>query len=214
MKALFYSILILVSFIQCKQPLAQINDVEYLQEIEGHRVKYLEDFARDPYAPLDSSDISGVHFFEPDPEYVCNCSFERLAKPKPFKMATYAGTVKDYIIYANLNCPIKGESYQLELYRSLKAMSMPMYRNLAFLPFRDLTNAESTYGGGRYIDVKLDTAQSDFIIIDFNKTYNPYCAYSDGYFCPIPPIANHLQIEINAGEKMYTGPRKQRKTDR
>jgi uncharacterized protein (DUF1684 family) len=203
-----------ILLIQCKSKEAPVDLSDYANEIKEHRTKYLEDFINDPYAPLDSNDIRGVHFFEPDPAYVCKCSFKKLDQPQAFKMATYAGTVKDYIIYANLDCPINGENHELELYRSLRAMSMPMYRNLAFLPFRDLTNGESTYGGGRYIDVKLDTLDSDFITIDFNKTYNPYCAYSDGYFCPIPPIANHLEIAIKAGEKNYTGTRKQRKTDR
>ena len=69
-----------------------------------------------------------------------------------------------------------------------------------FLPFTDNTNGVETYGGGRYIDLKIPAGNT--INIDFNKAYNPYCAYSDKYSCPIPPPENHLDIEIKAGIKL------------
>jgi uncharacterized protein (DUF1684 family) len=79
---------------------------------------------------------------------------------------------------------------------------MPQYKDYLYLPFKDFTNGESTYGGGRYLDFKMsDIQENQTIIIDFNKAYNPYCAYSDGYSCPIPPSENHLQVFIEAGEK-------------
>jgi len=74
-----------------------------------------------------------------------------------------------------------------------------------FLPFKDFTNNESTYGGGRYINF-LDTDIKDGKIeIDFNKSYNPWCAYSDGFNCPIPPKENHIETEVTAGEKNFKG---------
>jgi uncharacterized protein (DUF1684 family) len=74
------------------------------------------------------------------------------------------------------------------------------------LAFTDLTNGEDTYGGGRYIDLYISDIAEGHITIDFNKAYNPYCAYSDGYNCPIPPASNSINLEIKAGEKMYKGP--------
>jgi uncharacterized protein (DUF1684 family) len=72
-----------------------------------------------------------------------------------------------------------------------------------FIPFNDLTNYEETYGGGRYLDVSTTDIVNGKMVVDFNKSYNPYCAYSDGYNCPIPPDANKLQVTIKAGEKNY-----------
>ena len=65
----------------------------------------------------------------------------------------------------------------------------------------DKTNGKESYGGGRYLD--LEIPEDKIIILDFNKAYNPYCAYSDRYSCPIPPIENHLDVAINAGFKAF-----------
>ena len=70
-----------------------------------------------------------------------------------------------------------------------------------FLPFTDAGNGDESYGGGRYIELRIP--EKDTIIIDFNKAYNPYCAYNHKYSCPIPPIENNIPIEIKAGVKKY-----------
>ncbi len=76
------------------------------------------------------------------------------------------------------------------------------FENYLFLPFTDLTNGNGTYGGGRYID--LEIPKGDTMVIDFNKSYNPYCAYNGKYSCPIPPKENDLNIAIKAGVKNYS----------
>ena len=83
---------------------------------------------------------------------------------------------------------------------------MPQYRDYLFIPFKDLTNEDATYGGGRYIDAKTTDITSGEMILDFNKSYNPYCAFSDAYSCPIPPDENHLNIKIEAGEQEFAKP--------
>jgi len=80
-------------------------------------------------------------------------------------------------------------------------MTHPIYKNHIFIPFTDLTNGEETYGGGRYIDATIPKGKS--ITLDFNYSYNPYCHYTEGYNCPIPPKENFLDIKIKAGEKIW-----------
>ena len=82
-------------------------------------------------------------------------------------------------------------------------MSSPSYNNELFLPFNDLSNGKESYGGGRYMNVKIPEAGADTLILDFNQTYNPYCAYNKKYSCPIPPRENNLDIEISAGIKNF-----------
>ncbi len=72
-----------------------------------------------------------------------------------------------------------------------------------FLPFKDDTNGETTYGGGRYLNLSISTLEEEGCYVDFNKGYNPWCAYRDGFNCPIPPAANHLQFEVKAGERGF-----------
>jgi uncharacterized protein (DUF1684 family) len=76
------------------------------------------------------------------------------------------------------------------------------YRGTLFLAFADATSANETYGAGRYLDVKKIPGASS-IILDFNQSYNPYCAYSEKYSCPFPPRENVLKIAVRAGEKKY-----------
>jgi uncharacterized protein (DUF1684 family) len=76
------------------------------------------------------------------------------------------------------------------------------YVDYLFLPFSDATNGNETYSGGRYIDLRIPT--SDSVLIDFNKAYNPYCAYNPKYSCPIVPKQNRLPIPVRAGVKAFT----------
>jgi uncharacterized protein (DUF1684 family) len=123
-------------------------------------------------------------------------------------MPTYSGVTRTYIKYATAQCKYKKNTIQLQLYKNIHPPINPLYKNNIFLPFKDLSNGDTTYGGGKYINL-LDTDIKDGKIdIDFNKAYNPWCAYSDGYNCPIPPRENNLQYNITAGEKIYKGEHK------
>jgi len=72
-----------------------------------------------------------------------------------------------------------------------------------FLPFNDYTNYETTYGGGRYIDIQVGDIADNKVLLDFNKSYNPYCAYADGFSCPIPPSENYVHTHVLAGERVF-----------
>jgi hypothetical protein len=78
------------------------------------------------------------------------------------------------------------------------------YKNYLFIPFTDVTNGTDTYEGGRYIDISTSDIRDNKLTLDFNKAYNPYCCYTNGYNCPIPPKENELTIAVNAGEMKYT----------
>ena len=86
-------------------------------------------------------------------------------------------------------------------------MSTAQYRDHLFIPFTDATSGEETYESGRYIDLEIKDIKGDRVLLDFNRAYNPYCAYVTGKFnCPIPPIENRLKIAIPAGEKSFSKP--------
>lgn len=180
----------------------------YATTIEAHRAKYKADFISDSHSPLKEADLKDLHFFAADSSYKINASVKLLTGQKVFKMPTYDGTSKEFIRYAQLSFTLKGKVLKMTLYKNLALAMNPAYKDYLFLPFTDQTNNQQTYGGGRYMDLKTSDIQNDQLIIDFNKAYNPYCAYSDGYRCPIPPEENDLEIAITAGEKLYTGKKK------
>lgn len=200
------AIIIILTIVACSQKQqVTIDPFAYSESIKEHRVDYLADFLKDPRAPLDSTDLVDIHFFDVDINYRCVCELEKYEQMQPFAMSTYAGTVQDYLKIGTASCTINKTSFSLALYQNVKMLRMPMYRNRYFIPFRDITNGETTYGGGRYIDLQADSVDKGQVVIDFNKSYNPWCAYSDGYACPIPPVENHLDLSIEAGEALYTG---------
>jgi hypothetical protein len=92
---------------------------------------------------------------------------------------------------------------QLHAYQSIHWGKTEQYKDMLFIPFTDNTNNKTTYGGGRYIDLDIKEINAGKIVLDFNKCYNPYCAFADGYSCPIPPRENSLNIDIKAGEKLF-----------
>jgi hypothetical protein len=122
---------------------------------------------------------------------------------KPFEVPTSSGQTATYTKFGELKFEIDGKSYKLAVYQSLSAKRMPQYRDYLFIPFKDLTNGKESYGGGRYLDLRMKEIEGDKIYLDFNKAYNPYCAFSTGYSCPIPPKENHLKVAIEAGEKNF-----------
>lgn len=181
------------------------NNPSFKKEVQKHRKHYKKEFLKDTRSPLQKQDLKYLRFFDADPAYRVECSFERTEDAQAFEMATYSGMTKPYRKYGTLTFSLKGQTHQLAVYQSLRLMQIPAYRDHLFIPFKDASNGDETYGGGRYIDISLNDIQDGKLILDFNKAYNPWCAYSDGYNCPIPPLENHLPVSIPAGEAQYAG---------
>jgi uncharacterized protein (DUF1684 family) len=106
------------------------------------------------------------------------------------------GTTEEYLNYGTLSFELDGETQQLTL---LKAFDQ---ENVFFLGFYDLTNGKGTYEGGRYVEPELLDYQT--FLIDFNMAYNPYCAYTHDYSCPLPPPENRITQKVEAGEKSFS----------
>ncbi|RRB05009.1 DUF1684 domain-containing protein [Larkinella rosea] len=183
--------------------LSGFSQSNYSRQIAAHREEYKAEFLKSAKSPLKKEDLKNLHFFEPDSNYRVEAAVQRTPAAEPFELPTYDGQKKTYVSYAVLTFQLNGKPHQLTLYRSLQLARLPQYRDYLFLPFKDATNGHETYGGGRYLDLRLGDLKDGKVQIDFNKAYNPYCAYSDGYACPIPPRENHLTVEMKAGEKNY-----------
>jgi uncharacterized protein (DUF1684 family) len=105
------------------------------------------------------------------------------------------------VVYGIARFELHGQYFELEIYQNQELMLKEGYEDYLFLPFLDETNGNGTYSGGRYIDLSIP--DGDTIIIDFNKAYNPYCAYNKKYSCPIVPRVNQLNTAVNAGVKEF-----------
>lgn len=184
---------------------------EYIQGILQHRDEYKLDFLKDKNSPLEAGDLENLDFYGINEDLCLKCSFEILKEPKMINMPTYSGKQKVFQKYVKFNCPLYDGMIYFYGYRNTKTMNIPGYKNQIFVPYKDKTNGDTTYGGGRYVDVDMvkDNVKGK-ILVDLNKSYNPWCCYSDGYNCPIPPSENKQIITVRAGEKMYKGEHKVR----
>lgn len=140
-----------------------------------------------------------LNYFEPDLKYKISADLAPIESKKVVVLPTSDGKEKKYLEYAFAEFKLEGKKTNLLI---LEIMDSGPYRGTLFLAFADDTSTKETYGAGRYIDLKKVPGATS-ITLDFNKAYNPYCAYSDDFSCPFPPKENILPIEIRAGEKSY-----------
>jgi hypothetical protein len=187
--------------------LVQAQELGYTAQIEAHRNEYRAEFLKTPNAPLKTEKaLAALRFYAPDSAYRVTARFERTTDAEPFPMPTTSGQTKTYVAYGYLHFTLRGQPQRLTVYRNLDLARLPQYRDYLFIPFRDGTSGKTTYGGGRYLDLRTGELRNESATLDFNKAYNPYCAYADGFACPIPPRENTLKVPVEAGEQTYAAP--------
>lgn len=172
-------------------------------QIAEFRKGYMDDFLKDPRSPLKQEDLQFLRFYDADSTYRVTAKAELLTNQPVFVIPAFDGVGKQYVRYAQLSFTLKGKPVQLTIYKSIALSQNPAFSNYLFLPFTDATNGSETYGGGRYIDLTTKDIKNGSIVIDFNKAYNPYCAFSSGYSCPKPPDENRVDLAVEAGEKNF-----------
>lgn len=186
---------------------------DYATSIQTFRKQQQEALTKTPRGPLRDGQTTQLKYYEPNISYKVEATLDPLFGEKAFQMPTFDGSSNSYIRYAILTFPISGVKQKLIAYQSATLLKDPKYTNYLFVPFKDETNGTASYEGGRYLELDASAIKNGKVIVDFNKAYNPYCAYSNGYRCPIPPHENHLEIPIFAGEQKYKGNKNDRIVD-
>jgi len=171
--------------------------LEKAAKYQNELVAFYQDSEQTPLNDEEKIAFKGISFFDLDEKYIVTAELELLKKQKPFLMPSTGKIKQKYKKYGILRFEIDGKKLQLIVYQNIALSKKKGYERHLFLPFYDLTNGDTTYGGGRYLDVIIP--ENKQMIIDFNQAYNPYCAYSARYSCPITPSENFLDLEINAG---------------
>lgn len=145
-----------------------------------------------------------LRFYPIQEKYKVTASFKPAENMEWFTMETSGTMKKVYRVYGTVTFTINDTVNTLQVLQAQQLLTSNEYKDYLFLPFTDKTTGQDTYEVGRYIDLKITDIKNDKVVIDFNKNYNPYCAYVSGkYNCPIPPKANDLTVAITAGEKKY-----------
>jgi uncharacterized protein len=163
------------------------------------RDAFFENHQRSPLFPQDKKQFKGLKYYPFDPQYVFSGQIERFVfhinNPKYYAtFLTNKGTNKRYLTYGKFRFTLDKKQYTIEIYKSILSDTL-------FIPFKDKTNEKETYEGGRYIDAEILPEYK--MVLDFNKAYNPSCAYNEKFVCVLPPRENMLDIEIRAGEENF-----------
>ena len=171
---------------------------EYIARIATIRAEKDVFFKYNSESPFanDSENFKGLNYYQPDPDYKVNARLSLSDKKEIITLSTNDSLTKAYKTFGIAEFELGGKTNHL--------LILEMYEPLdgkLFLAFADQTSAEDTYGAGRYLDVEY--SGDNFLTLDFNLAYNPYCAYAEGYSCPFPPPDNLLETPIKAGEKIY-----------
>jgi uncharacterized protein (DUF1684 family) len=175
---------------------AYIKQIEKEREDKDH---FMKTASESPFGEK-KSEMKGLNYFPVNADYKIIATLTPIEKKDVVVLTTSDGKDQHYLTYAYAEFDLANRSNKLLI---LEVMESGPFRGTLFLAFGDETSARETYGAGRYLDVKKVPGSST-ITLDFNLAYNPYCAYSDGFSCPLPPKENLLSIAINAGEKTYS----------
>jgi uncharacterized protein len=174
-----------------------VND--YRDSINQRRQDKENYMRNDPDSPFRTrgAHFDSLRYFHIDPDFKITAGLKLFPLQEKIRLPMNDGTVEYFIKYASVDFSINGQPQQLILYKSVSDTPS----NIFFLPFFDETSSIDTYGGGRFLDPEYNEGTE--ITLDFNLAYNPYCAYVDGYVCPLPPPENKISVAVTAGEKNY-----------
>lgn len=193
-------VLLLISSCNSQDKRPIMGETEYQQELNAS----YKDASKSPLKTKDLKNFKGLDFFKVDTTFIVTAKLTKTENAPVFEMATTTDRKPLYKEYGILNFTLKGKKCQLTIYQSQDDLRDEKYKDYLFLPFTDDTSGNESYGGGRYMDVMTTDENPDGTIqLNFNNTYNPYCAYNDKYSCPLTPRKNHLDIEIKAGVKVF-----------
>ena len=171
---------------------------DWRAELEHERSMKNEFMARHPESPFVSGRVPfhDLVYVPPDPSYRVRATLDRLPTPSEAYLRTNRDNQAVMRYLGDLAFQLHGRALRLRLYHAGEGVGASV-----FVPFRDATSGRESYGAGRYVTLELN--ESDVYELDFNRAFNPYCAYTDDFECSFPPAENDLPVPVRAGEKVW-----------
>lgn len=168
-----------------------------LQVSREQKDSFMSDHPQSPVPPEERKDFEGLEYFPPNWDYRFVLDLIEHEKKSKINMPDTSGNYQEFIRWGVFGFSLKGKKCELHAYKS-----KPNDKRL-FIPFQDKTSGNQTYSSGRYLDLEEeeDKISNGKWILDLNEAYNPFCAYSEAYICPLVPPENRLEVEVKAGEK-------------
>jgi uncharacterized protein (DUF1684 family) len=173
---------------------------EWEEHLKMEREQKNTFFSIHPQSPIPSEErgkFKGLDYYPPNLGYRLELKLHEHPKKERIRMSYTKGEEQGFVRWGEFRFKIGGREQVLQAYKSNPD------EDRLFVPFRDATSGTETYGAGRYLDLEpeSDCTLDGKWVLDFNKAYNPWCAYSENYTCPFVPPENWLEVPIHAGEK-------------
>jgi len=185
----------------CQRP-NRLQSLKYKRQIAENRARKDKAFKLSQNSPIPVDkrwSFKHLNYYPIDSSYRVKADFEEIRGAQELTIMTSTGVGRVYKQIGIFSFTLHGTSLKLHAYQEKPTGQYPVSDAL-FVPFSDRTTGRDTYGGGRYLDIEKPKGSQ--AVIDFNLAYNPYCAYNHNYSCPIPPMENHLDLAVEAGERL------------
>ncbi len=179
------------------------DDSVYIESVNKElkeKDRFMKNSRESPLSEEQKQAFRGLEYYEIDPSLKIKARIELVKEDQLIVVPTQDGKEERYLKWAYANFELDGKAQRLVILMPM----MRQFQNKLTLIFTDETSGEESYGACRYLDLTREGETS--ITIDFNMAYNPYCAYSENFSCPLPPPGNHINVQIRAGERDYKGP--------
>lgn len=173
----------------------------YVANVEEHRRNIDALFSNEKASPLNDIDraaFKGLEYFPIDKNFSVDARIEKYDSVRYLEIKHTLNRTYPFIVWGVAHFKLLNDSCKLTIYLTAEKESKT---NMLFIPFKDASNGMETYGGGRYLDMEMPTGNT--ANLDFNLAYNPNCAYSDNWSCPLVPEENTLQTAVRAGVKTF-----------
>lgn len=167
---------------------------------EHYKDSLNNNFKGDELSPLNNLQKRNFHtlnFYDFNPEMIVDARFKKLANDDMVTLKTTTQRKPVYQIYGYLYFELEGKEQRLAVLKNAGIAPGDKYAKYLSIMFTDETTGNGSYGVGRYMGLYAPLPEK--VLLNFNHTYNPYCAYSTRYSCPIPPKENHINVAITAG---------------
>lgn len=172
---------------------------DWADDLRRERIQKDEFLAEHPRSPLPAGEragFDGLSYYPPDETYRFEVTLEEFDEQDVQRVETTAAGERPYRRWGEFRFALAGAERRLTAYRSGEEERL-------WVPFTDETNGETTYGGGRYLDLApADRTDDGEWTLDLNDAYNPFCVFSDDYECALVPPENHLDVRVEAGERI------------
>lgn len=169
-------------------------DAQRIIQLRAEKDSFFKHHPQSPLTPAQKEKFDGLRYFVPTPKLDLVVKVTPFAEQRDVQIQTTTGATRWYRRYGEFTFTVEGQEARLTIYQT---------PNGYFLPFVDTLADQETYPAGRYLEV--EEGADGMFHVDFNQAYNPYCAYGDGWNCPITPVENRLKVAIRAGEKLPQG---------